>query len=499
MIGGRRAAEVTLCGAPVDCSGDGATSPRRDDWTRPRRVGQGKAMDYEVIFRRELDALRREGNYRVFAELERMAGDFPRARHHGGPRPHEVTVWCSNDYLGMGQHPAVLAAMHEAIDRCGAGAGGTRNISGTTHEHVLLEAELADLHGKDAALLFTSGYVANWAALGTLGARLPGAVILSDAQNHASMIEGIRHARCEKRIFRHNDPADLARQLAELDPARPKIVAFESVYSMDGDIAPIAEIVEVAEAHGAMTYLDEVHAVGLYGPRGGGVAEERGLMHRISLIEGTLGKAYGVVGGYIAASAALCDFVRSFASGFIFTTALPPAVAAGARASIRHLKASDLERRRQRAMVAKLRARLDALGIPHLRNPSHIVPVMVKDPVKCKMLSDILLERPRHLRAADQLPNGGEGHRAAALHPLAAAQRRRPRPPGARARRALEAVRALPRRRLSRRLASAGARAAALAFLDLISQVWATPSHRADSQQMPTTNPDSRRRRAFRR
>ncbi len=349
-------------------------------------------MNYDALFRSELDALKKEGNYRVFAELERYAGDFPRAKRHCGEGEGDVTVWCSNDYLGMGQHPDVLAAMHDALDRCGAGAGGTRNISGTNHYHVLLEQELADLHCKEAALLFTSGYVSNWASLGTLGAKLPDAVILSDALNHASMIEGIRHARCEKRIWRHNDPRDLERRLADLDPSRPKIVAFESVYSMDGDIAPIEEILDVAERHGAMTYLDEVHAVGLYGPRGGGVAEERGLMDRVTLIEGTLGKAYGVVGGYITGSAALVDFVRSFASGFIFTTALPPHVAAGARASIRHLKDSDAERMKQRENVAKLRRRLDALGIPHLSNPSHIVPVMVKDPVKCKMISDILLD-----------------------------------------------------------------------------------------------------------
>jgi len=349
-------------------------------------------MDFARHFQSQLDTLKAEGNYRIFADLERQCGAFPRAQNHGEGTQAQVTVWCSNDYLGMGQHPAVLAAMHEALDRCGAGAGGTRNISGTNRYHVLLEAELADLHGKEAALLFTSGYVSNWAALGTLGAKLPNAVILSDALNHASMIEGIRHARCEKVIWRHNDPADLDAKLAALDPARPRIVAFESVYSMDGDIAPIRAIVEVAEKHGAMTYLDEVHAVGLYGPRGGGVAEREGLMHRIDLIEGTLGKAFGVVGGYITGSAALVDFVRSFASGFIFTTALPPAVAAGAIASIRHLKTSDVERARQRRQVARLRAALDAIGIPHLRNPSHIVPVMVKDPVKCKTLSDILLD-----------------------------------------------------------------------------------------------------------
>ena len=350
-------------------------------------------MDFNTFFRDQLNSLRNEGRYRIFAELERQAGNFPRAGHYvDGERSGTVTIWCSNDYLGMGQHPAVMAAMHEAIDRCGAGAGGTRNISGTTHYHVLLEQELADLHGKEAALLFTSGYVSNWAALGTLASKIPNCVVLSDAGNHASMIEGIRHSRAERHIFAHNDPEDLDRKLSALDPRLPKLVAFESVYSMDGDISPIAEICDVAEAHGAMTYLDEVHAVGLYGPRGGGIAEREGLMDRLTVIEGTLGKAFGVVGGYIAASTDLCDFVRSFASGFIFTTSLPPAVTAGALASIRHLKASTVERLRHQDRVAVVRRRLEAAGIPLLDNPSHIVPVMVRDPVLCKEISDRLLD-----------------------------------------------------------------------------------------------------------
>ena len=350
-------------------------------------------MDYEAFFEQEIEGLRREGRYRVFADLERRAGTFPQALHRADGRSGPVTVWCSNDYLGMGQHPKVIAAMHEALDRCGAGAGGTRNISGTNHSHVLLERELADLHGKEAALLFNSGYMSNWATLSTLASRLPGCVVLSDAHNHASMIEGIRHSRAETRIFAHSDAADLERHLRALDPGRPKVVAFESVYSMDGDIAPIEALCDVADRHGALTYLDEVHAVGLYGPRGGGIAEARGLSHRLGVIEGTLAKGFGVVGGYIAASAALCDFVRSCASGFIFTTAIPPAVAAGALASIRHLKTSDEERARHRERVATVRARLDAAGIPHLANDSHIVPVMVGDPVLCKRMADILMDR----------------------------------------------------------------------------------------------------------
>ncbi len=347
-------------------------------------------MDFDSHFRMELAHLKAEGNYRVFADLERRCGSFPQAGRHSGGGVSDVTVWCSNDYLGMGQNPTVVQAMVDTVQACGTGAGGTRNISGNSVHHLGLESELADLHGKEAALLFTSGYVSNWAALSTLGSRIPNAVILSDSGNHASMIEGIRHSRADKVLWKHNDWRDLDRKMKAVGD-RPKIVAFESVYSMDGDVAPIREIVEVCEAHGALSYIDEVHAVGMYGPRGGGMTEELGLAHRIDLIEGTLGKAFGVVGGYITGTTALCDFIRSFASGFIFTTALPPAVAAAATASIQHLKVSGTERAAQKANVAKLRAKLDKAGIPHMANDSHIIPVLIGDPVKCRMISDILM------------------------------------------------------------------------------------------------------------
>ncbi|BDW83350.1 5-aminolevulinate synthase [Erythrobacter sp. Dej080120_24] len=353
---------------------------------------EGKVMDFEAYFASELDSVREEGRYRVFTDIKRHRGKFPHATRFIEDETQAVTVWCSNDYLGMGQHPKVLEAMHNVLDECGAGAGGTRNISGTNHYHVELEAELADLHGKESALLFTSGYVSNWAGLGTLAAKIPGCVVFSDSLNHASMIEGIRHSRAPYKIWKHNDVEDLDRHLSEFGPEVPKLVAFESVYSMDGDIAPIADILDVCEKHGAMSYIDEVHAVGLYGPRGGGVAEREGLMDRITVIEGTLGKAYGVMGGYIAASRNLVDFVRSFASGFIFSTALPPAVAAGAAASIRHLKESSAERDLQKERVEQVRRKLDMMGIPHLANPSHIIPVMVGDAHKCKRISDWLMD-----------------------------------------------------------------------------------------------------------
>ena len=349
-------------------------------------------MDYQRIFADAIERLHAEGRYRVFIDILRNKGAYPDARcfaGHNGPKP--ITVWCSNDYLSMGQHPKVIAAMEEALHDVGAGSGGTRNISGNSHYHVDLEAELADLHGKDAALLFTSGYISNEATLSTLGKILPGCIIFSDALNHASMIAGIRNSGCEKQVFRHNDVAHLEELLAAAPPEAPKLIAFESVYSMDGDIAPIAAICDLADRYGAITYLDEVHAVGMYGPRGGGNSERDEAAHRIDIIEGTLGKAFGVMGGYIAAEARIIDCIRSYAPGFIFTTSLSPVLAAGVLAAVRHLKQSSDEREGQQAAAARLKALFREAGLPVMDSTTHIVPLMVGDPVRAKKISDILL------------------------------------------------------------------------------------------------------------
>jgi 5-aminolevulinate synthase len=349
-------------------------------------------MDYQGYFTSALDRLKGERRYRVFADIERVTGRFPSAIWHRPEGPREITVWCSNDYLGMSQHPDVVQAMVDAAQRMGTGAGGTRNISGTSHAVVELEAELADLHGKASALVFTSGYVSNQTGISTIAKLIPNCLILSDALNHNSMIEGVRQSGCEKAIFRHNDLVHLEALLAAAGE-RPKLIVFESVYSMDGDVSPLHAICDLAERYGAMTYLDEVHAVGMYGPRGGGMSDREGAAHRIDVIEGTLGKAFGVLGGYIAASEAVVDAVRSTAPGFIFTTALPPAVAAAAAASVRHLKASSSERDAQQRQAAKTKAVLARAGLPLLDSATHIVPVMIGDAQACKAASDLLLER----------------------------------------------------------------------------------------------------------
>ncbi|HWI76691.1 MAG TPA: 5-aminolevulinate synthase, partial [Sphingomicrobium sp.] len=348
-------------------------------------------MDYDSIFKSAIDRLHNEGRYRVFIDILRTRGSYPNAHCFGGNGPKPVTVWCSNDYLGMGQHPVVIEAMETALREVGAGSGGTRNISGNTHYHMELEAELASLHGKEGALLFTSGYVSNEAALSTLGKLLPGCVIFSDALNHASMIAGIKNSGCEKRVFRHNDLEHLEQLLGECDPTLPKLIAFESVYSMDADIAPIAAICDLADKYGALTYLDEVHAVGMYGDHGGGISERDGVAGRLTIIEGTLGKAFGVMGGYIAASKTIIDCIRSYAPGFIFTTSLSPVLVAGALASVRHLKISSAEREQQQASAAMLKKKFAAAGLPVMPSVTHIVPLLVGCPVKAKKISDVLL------------------------------------------------------------------------------------------------------------
>ena len=348
-------------------------------------------MDYDSIFRSAIDRLHGEGRYRVFIDILRTKGSFPNAHCFGGNGPKPITVWCSNDYLGMGQHPAVVEAMEKALHEVGAGSGGTRNISGNTHYHTELEAELASLHGKQGALLFTSGYVSNEAALSTLGKLLPGCIIFSDALNHASMIAGIKNSGCEKRVFRHNDLEHLEELLAAADPDTPKLIAFESVYSMDADIAPIAAICDLADKYNALTYLDEVHAVGMYGEQGGGISDRDAVADRLTIIEGTLGKAFGVMGGYIAADKTIVDCIRSYAPGFIFTTSLSPVLVAGALASVRHLKASTEERRVQQESAAMLKAKFAAAGLPVMPSATHIVPLLIGCPVKAKRISDILL------------------------------------------------------------------------------------------------------------
>jgi 5-aminolevulinate synthase len=355
-------------------------------------LSRGSDVDYQRVFTQAIDRLHEEGRYRVFIDILRNKGNFPNARcfaGHNGPKP--ITVWCSNDYLAMGQHPKVVAAMEEALHDVGAGSGGTRNIGGNTHYHVDLEAELADLHGKEGALLFTSGYISNEATLATLGKILPGCIIFSDELNHASMIAGIRNSGCEKRVWRHNDLAHLEELLAAEDPEAPKLIAFESVYSMDGDVADIAGICDLADRFNALTYCDEVHAVGMYGPRGGGITDRDAVADRVTIIEGTLGKAFGVMGGYIAADKMIVDVIRSYAPGFIFTTSLSPVLVAGVLASVRHLKASSVERDAQQASAAFLKQSFADAGLPVMPSTTHIVPLMIGDPVKAKKISDTLL------------------------------------------------------------------------------------------------------------
>jgi 5-aminolevulinate synthase len=390
-------------------------------------------LDYQRIFAEAIERLHAEGRYRVFIEILRNKGSFPNARcfaGHNGPKP--ITVWCSNDYLAMGQHPDVIAAMEEALHDVGAGSGGTRNISGNSHYHIELEAELADLHGKESALLFTSGYISNEATLSTIGKLLPGCIIFSDSLNHASMIAGIRSSGCEKQVFRHNDLAHLEELLAAAPADAPKLIAFESVYSMDGDVAPVAEICDLADKYNALTYLDEVHAVGMYGPRGGGISERDEIAHRVTIIEGTLGKAFGVMGGYIAAGRDIVDVVRSYAPGFIFTTSLSPVLVAGALASVRHLKRSTAEREAQQERAAQLKAIFADARLPVMPSTTHIVPLLVGDPVTAKKISDILLAEygiyvqpinyPTVPRGTERLRfTPGPAHSEAMMHDLAKA------------------------------------------------------------------------------